>query len=434
MADPVRAETNFLSSGRLVRIKAPADMGFLNQLFIHRETGEHSSDGSVSAETGTASNMHHDNPFLHPQEHPARLQPPVIHAPKPHGAVMRSPEAPLLPLKMRLELGDVISRVPEQFVRPGLHDLAQVLEFDARELAGAMSRGRVDVELPQIARQCPAAFFISAHSATGVLVRLPLQKLVDQMDAPPAVQSEPEHVPVEPAVAETKPVVEDAAGASADAVERSEPTPPMVGVTTESGDSAALSTASQLRVQVRASIDTPLELTLPSRRLEGTIPMAEISPAHLAATDVGIVVHPTIRRVPIAPPQVHPVLAVKSHAHVALPILSPVNGSRSEILQAVFMTDDAMDLHGIARHIAMLPGVLACRLSAGEEVALGGALPDGFAAESLQGAAWESHEHEVSLFVRGAVTLGVLLGRRRFVPGVRDRLAHVVELLAAPSP
>ena len=415
--------TNFLSSSGRVRIKAAADMGFLNQLFIHRETGESSTDGSVSAETGTASTKHHDNPFLHPQEHPARLQPPVIHAPKAPGAVMHSSEAPLIPSKMRLELGDVISRVPEQFVRPGHHDLAQVLEFDAQEMAAAMSRGRVEVELAQIAKQCPAAFFISAHSATGVLVRLPLQKLVDQMGERPPVRSEPEVVQTPPAV-EHVPVVSESA----------EPGPVQPQPVSESGDTEGSSSLSQLRVQVSASIDAPLEVTLPSRKLEATIPMPEISAAHVAATEGGIVVHPTIRRVPIAPPQVQSVIAVESHTHIALSILSPRNGSHFEILQAIFMTDDAMDLPAIARHISLLPGVVACRLSVGAAVALGGTLPDGFALESLQGAAWESHEHEVSLFVRNAVTLGVLVGRRRFVPGVRERLTHVVELLAASSP
>ena len=425
--------TNFLSSNRRVRIKAPADMGFLNQLFKHRETGEPSSDGSVSADAGTATTIHHDNPFLHPQEHPARLQPPVIHAPRAQGLVMHTPDVPIVSSKMRLALGDVISRVPEQFVRPGNHDLGQVLEFDAQEMAGAMSRGRVEVPLPQIAKQCPGAFFISAHSANGVLVRLPLQKLVDQMGELAPVRHEPVPAPVEPEVVQPTPVVEPVAALPEPVVECAEPSPHRPEKVSEPAEPDGTATASPLRVAVRASVDAPLEATLPSRKLEGTIPMPEVSAAHVAATDGGIVVQPVIRRVPIAPPQVHSVLAVESTAHIALSILSPGNGSRSEILQALFMTDDAMDLGGIARHIAMLPSVLACRLSVGEQVALGGTMPDGFAAESLQGAAWESHEHEVSLFVRNTVTLGVLLGRRRFVPGVRDRLTHVVELLAAPN-
>ncbi len=408
-------------------------MGFLNQLFKHRETGEPSSDGSVSAGTGTAATDHHDNLFLHPQEHSARLQPPVIHSPKAQGLVRHTPDIPIIPSKMRLALGDVISRVPEQFVRPGNHDLGQVLEFDAQEMAGEMSRGRVEVPLPQIAKQFPGAFFISAHSASGVLVRLPLQKLVDQMGELAPVRHESVPAPVEREIAQPTPVVETFASLPELVAECAEPSSNRTENASEPAKPDGTATASPLRVAVRASVDAPLEATLPSRKLEGTIPMPEVSAAHLAATDGGIVVQPVIRRTLIAPPQVHSVLSVESTAHIALSILSPGNGSRSEMLQALFMTDDAMDLGGIARHIAMLPGVLACRLSVGEQVVLGGTMPDGFAAESLQGAARGSHEHEVSLFVHNTVTLGVLLGRRRFVPGVRDRLTHVVELLASPQ-
>jgi predicted regulator of Ras-like GTPase activity (Roadblock/LC7/MglB family) len=129
---------------------------------------------------------------------------------------------------------------------------------------------------------------------------------------------------------------------------------------------------------------------------------------------------------------------------------------RFEPLQPIFMTDEPLDLAGVARCVAALPGVTACQISHGTERANGGNFPPGFHSENLQSLAPElaasadeaasriqigevqnvtlhSAAQSVSIFTRGEVILGVLLGRRGFVPGVRERIAQAVDALAAPT-
>ncbi len=147
---------NFLSSLNGGRIKRRIVMGFLSHLFKHREAGDASPVGE--------------------------------------GCAGKTEIPPQITGTMRLELGDVLSRVPEQFVRAGEHDLRQKLSFDAKTVAASMARGRVEVPLPVISEQCPSVFFLSAHAASEVLIRLPLQKLVEQLGTPP----EPSEVSGEP--------------------------------------------------------------------------------------------------------------------------------------------------------------------------------------------------------------------------------------------
>lgn len=128
-----------------------------------------------------------------------------------------------------------------------------------------------------------------------------------------------------------------------------------------------------------------------------------------------------------------------------------------DALQPVFLTDEALDLAAVARHVAALPGITACQLALGERVARAGAFPEGIQADLLQSIAPElaasagevasrmnfgavenvtihAAGHAVSIFSRGAAVLGVVLGRRGFIPGVRERLAQAVDALAAPQP
>ncbi len=139
-------------------------MGFLSHLFKHREAGDASPVGE--------------------------------------GCAGKTEIPPQIAGIMRLELGDVLPRVPEQFVRAGEHDLRQKLSFDAETVAASMARGRVEVPLPVISEQCPSVFFLSAHAANEVLIRLPLQKLVEQLGALPSEVS-PSVSEIAPSLLET---------------------------------------------------------------------------------------------------------------------------------------------------------------------------------------------------------------------------------------
>ena len=474
---------NFLSSQGGERVKRPLVMGFLNQLFKHRESTEQlpgAMDAVAKAENEVVLDVAAtvvtpgENPFLHPKEPPTRVQPPVIHPPRGIGAVVRniasSRVEPHVPEVMRLELGDILSRVPEQFVRPGNHDLHHALFFDGREVAAELAHGRVEIPLSRIAEQCPQAFFISAYSASTVLVRLPLQKLVEQMGNSPASLPEPE-----PAKVVEVPIVPKMEEPVLPVVEKVEPPPVVVEQKPVSAANDAL-VMGPLRVQVHASVSDPLQATLRPMILGATVPPPEISPAHAAGSESVVVPPPPVRLISIQPPQIRPVnlapvvQAAAPQPAPALPLpvaqsVAPVVISqptlpkclpRFESLQAIFMTDEPLDLAAVARYVAALPGVKACQLSSAGERVTGGIFPAGFDEDNLQSLAPElaasaddaasrihigdvqnvtlhSAAQSVSIFSRDQVVLGVVLGRRGFVPGVRERLAQAVDALAAPT-
>ena len=241
-----------------------------------------------------------------------------------------------------------------------------------------------------------------------------------------------------------------------------------------------------LRVDVRASVDAPLQASLRPMILGATVPPPEVPAAHASASNDTAPVKPIVRLAPIQPPQTRrmavassvasapepplPVAqSVASAAPDTVPAQEPVptpsaltraagvkNDSRYESLQPVFMTDETLDLQLVARRIAELPGVGACRISTPDGSVNGGTFPDGFSAVNLQTLATElaasavsaatrtpigdvhnvtlhGDSHTVSIFMRGSVVFGVLLGRRGFVPGVRERLLQVLDSLQAPA-
>lgn len=447
---------NFLSLRGAGRVNECSLMGFLNQLFKHRETGDSSSVGSESAAMAGAVPSP-DYPGTPMHKDPSHANPPAV------------------PSRMRLALGDVLPRVPTQFIRPGIHDLESVVEFDASELAAAIARGRVEIPLPKIASQCPDAFQIGAWSASDVLIRLPLQKLVNQMTESTAERS----VEASPGPVAERSVIQPPPPA--------EPHEPIAGTPmVPPAQHDVADDSAPLRVEVRASVDAPLQASLRPMILGATVPPPEVPAAHASASNDATPVKPIVRLAPIQPPQTRrmavassiasapepplPVAqSVASAAPDTVPAQEPVpapsaptrtagvkNDSRYESLQAVFMTDETLDLQLVARRITELPGVSACQISTPEGSVSGGTFPDGFSAGALQALAPElaasalsaatrihigdvhnvtlhGDSHTVSIFMRGSVAFGVLLGRRGFVPGVRERLLQVLDSLQSPA-
>ena len=84
------------------------------------------------------------------------------------------------------------------------------------------------------------------------------------------------------------------------------------------------------------------------------------------------------------------------------------------------MTDETLDLSGIARHCAALPGVKACHLRVGADEEKTGEFPDG----------GDPISH-IQTIRAGDVILRVLLSPRGFIPGVRERLAQAVEAIVS---
>lgn len=116
-------------------------------------------------------------------------------------------------------------------------------------------------------------------------------------------------------------------------------------------------------------------------------------------------------------------------------------------LQNLFMTGAALDLAGVAALAAGLPGVRACAISgAVGDAAAGnfshGASPDDVRAASAEiarkgGTATDTlqrGESDIALFLHDGVCVAAVLAAGSAVPGVRERLARVAELLAGTAP
>ena len=85
------------------------------------------------------------------------------------------------PREIVLTLGDVLSRIPPHFLQPGTPDARRELRFPADGLAADIARGRASVFLAEVIAQCPDVFLPEADDFDDIQIRLPLQKLVEQI-------------------------------------------------------------------------------------------------------------------------------------------------------------------------------------------------------------------------------------------------------------
>ncbi len=80
-----------------------------------------------------------------------------------------------------LTLGDVLSRIPTDYLTPGSHDAKRELRFKINDLSSDIARGRAAVPLSRIAQLVPDIFIKEISPEEDAEVRLPLQKLVEQI-------------------------------------------------------------------------------------------------------------------------------------------------------------------------------------------------------------------------------------------------------------
>jgi hypothetical protein len=98
------------------------------------------------------------------------------------GATPRKRARTAVPDKeIRVELGDLLPRIPSHFLKPGPHDLTHQIRFRAHHLFYGLSRGRVTATLSSIAGRCPSVFRVPIGYAEDVDVQLPLAKIVEQI-------------------------------------------------------------------------------------------------------------------------------------------------------------------------------------------------------------------------------------------------------------
>ncbi len=130
-----------------------------------------------------------------------KTQPPARHAPAPVarayaprslGQVV-APHRPLekkirlsaagaaRPGEIRLTLGDVLPRIPPALLNDAPRDPKRALHFQIEHVTADIARGRAEVHLSRIAEQVPDIFHAPITSETEMMIRLPLQKLVEQI-------------------------------------------------------------------------------------------------------------------------------------------------------------------------------------------------------------------------------------------------------------
>ena len=82
-----------------------------------------------------------------------------------------------------LQLGDLLNRIPKEYLQPGPHDPKQPVRFQVDDLADFIGTGKSTISLDRLARACPNV--IKQNAAKGIDVPFPFQKVVGQI--PPSV-------------------------------------------------------------------------------------------------------------------------------------------------------------------------------------------------------------------------------------------------------
>lgn len=86
-----------------------------------------------------------------------------------------------LPGEFEVLLGDLLQRAPAQCIWPGRHDPARVLWVPVADVAGGLARGRAEVSLARLLALAPDVFRWEPGDSEDPRVRLPLQKLLQQI-------------------------------------------------------------------------------------------------------------------------------------------------------------------------------------------------------------------------------------------------------------
>ena len=141
--------------------------------------------------------------------------------------------------------------------------------------------------------------------------------------------------------------------------------------------------------------------------------------------------------------------AEPAHFEVLPPPSLPLRRFDQDAVQALFMTEETLDLPKISRLAAALPGVYACVIATRDQACTGGTLPEGFDLAALLGLAPRVGEaagrmpigqlkhftlygdaYSVSFFERNGLSLCAVHRPRSFVPGVREKLVALADELA----
>jgi hypothetical protein len=208
-------------------------------------------------------------------------------------------------------------------------------------------------------------------------------------------------------------------------------------------------------------VDQPAAETVTVPPFDVSPPAATAEAAPIPETPVAPPSIPTVApeppaaavRLPSPPIPLFPLpkLPVEPAAHLEVlpPPSLPLRRFDQDAVQALFMTEETLDLPKISRLAASLPGVYACVIATRDQACTGGTLPDGFDLAALLGLAPRVGEaagrmpigqlkhftlygdaYSVSFFERNGLSLCAVHRPRSFVPGVREKLVALADELS----
>jgi hypothetical protein len=365
-----------------------------------------------------------------------------------------------MPAEFALPLGELLSRVPAHCLWPGEHDAARVLRIPAADVAPGLARGKAEMPLTRLVALAPEIFRWERGDSDAPQVRLPIQKLLQQIRSEEAAFVSPPEQRADdagavggqvPRIILERPAA-DAISLSAAVPEKAPEFPahaPAVNLPPPAAQEArpVISVAAtepqgrpvELRPSKDASISTTLRAVVLGGNAPGTPANAPDAAARILAPRIapGAPATPTVILGPSVVPSANP-----GGASPAMRIAPDFAG-----LQNLFMTAAALDLAGVAALAAALPGVRACVITGTAGSATAGDFSHGLSEGEVRaasadparigGAATDTlhrGESDIVIFLHDEVCVAAVVAAGGFVPGVRERLARTAELLAGAKP
>jgi hypothetical protein len=368
--------------------------------------------------------------FLAPKDYvprsSVRVVPPVRGQPPPERKPVSSQPGEGLQMAQEivLTLGDVLSRIPPHFLRQGVPDLHRELRFPAEGLAAEIARGRASVSLTDIVAQCPEIFVTETEGLADVRIRLPLQKLVEQIGITGLAMRAPLQPVAKSSIEATGAAVSDDPLNSPGPVVASPLPPPVL-----------------IRAGADSGVPPPVFAELQAADSSET---AGLDPDEtMSAAPLSLAVAPAAEPDPPAAPSAEQTSSV-----------APLE--LDERIAALLGAEAPVHLEKVSQLLAALPGIQACIIAARDRVINGGDLPDGldpgsirelgrrmhhaldaqpqvFAAGKVEHLTLGADRFSLSLFTRGDACVCAVHRARVFLPGVRERFAAVADELGRLS-
>ncbi len=347
-----------------------------------------------------------------------------------------------LPAEFTLPLGDILARLPQNCIWPGRHDPERTLRIPSMDIAPGLERGKPQISLARLITLAPEVFRWERSATEAPQVRLPIQKLLQQIRNDETAVSPVTEVarPTETAM-EPLPISNHASPAPIAAAPASEiKLPPPAAPEAVPSVSVNATQRGEQMLELRPSKDVSISTTLRATVLGGiSSGSSVIDPASAGNVLAPRVTPPTLT---VEPQKVFsPSVVLSPIAPVPQPM--PPKAPDFAGLQNLFMTDATLDLAGVAQLTASLPGVHACVISGTAGEAEAGDFARGVSVQEMReasenlprlGSSLTDTVHrgdtDIAVFVHGEICIAALVKAGGFVPGVRERLIRIVALLA----